>query len=143
MSHERVKYDGASRSLLSHDASVFDGGNSGPVVYPKTTTEVQAVIRLANKYERNVVPRGAGTGLSGGAIPLGVPVVVAVTKMNSILEIDEANRVVWVEPGVINLDLTKQLAPLGYHFAPDPSSQQVCTIGGLSLIHISEPTRPY
>ena len=130
LSPERVKYDGASRSLHSHDASVFDGGNSGPVVYPETTAEVQAVIRLANEHQRNVVPRGAGTGLAGGAIPLGVPVVVAVTRMNTILEIDEANRVAWVEPGVINLDLTKHLKPLGYHFAPDPSSQQVCTIGG-------------
>lgn len=130
LSDDRVKWNGASRALHSHDASVFDGGNSGPVVYPETTAEVQAVIRLANEYERNIVPRGAGTGLAGGAIPLGVPVVVAVTKMNSILEIDEKNRVAWVEPGVINLDLTKQLKPLGYHFAPDPSSQQVCTIGG-------------
>ncbi len=130
LSPERVKLDGAHRALLSHDASVFDGGNSGPVVYPETTTEVQAVMRLAAEHGRNVVPRGAGTGLAGGAIPLGVPVVVAVTRMNAILEIDEANRVAWVEPGVINLDLTKHLTPLGYHFAPDPSSQQVCTIGG-------------
>ena len=130
LSDEQVKYDGAHRSLLSHDASVFDGGNSGPVCYPETTKEVQAVVELANRFERNVVPRGAGTGLAGGAIPLGVPVVVAVTRMNRVLEVDTVNRVAWVEPGVINLDLTKQLGPLGYHFAPDPSSQQVCTIGG-------------
>ncbi len=130
LSEEQVKYDGAHRSLLSHDASVFDGGNSGPVCYPETTEQVQAVVELANRFERNVVPRGAGTGLAGGAIPLGVPVVVAVTRMNRVLEVDTVNRVAWVEPGVINLDLTKQLGPLGYHFAPDPSSQQVCTIGG-------------
>ena len=130
LSPERVKYDGAHRSLHGHDASVFDGGNSGPVVYPETTAEVQAVVRLANEHQRNIVPRGAGTGLAGGAIPLGAPVVVAVTKMNAILEVDIANRVAWVEPGVINLDLTRHLAPLGYHFAPDPSSQQVCTVGG-------------
>jgi glycolate oxidase len=127
---DRVKYDGAHRALLSHDASVFDGGNSGPVCYPTTTAEVQAVVQLANDFERNVVPRGAGTGLAGGAIPLGVPVVVAVTRMNQVLEVDTVNRVAWVEPGVVNLDLTKHLAPLGFHFAPDPSSQQVCTIGG-------------
>lgn len=130
LSEEQVKYDGAHRSLLSHDASVFDGGNSGPVCYPETTEQVQAVVELANQFERNVVPRGAGTGLAGGAIPLGVPVVVAVTRMNRVIEVDTVNRVAWVEPGVINLDLTKQLNPLGYHFAPDPSSQQVCTIGG-------------
>ena len=109
---------------------MFAGGNSGPVVYPLTTEHVQAVVRLANDHERNVVPRGAGTGLAGGAIPLGAPVVVSLTKMNNILEIDTVNRIAWVEPGVINLDITKQLTPMGFHFAPDPSSQQVCTIGG-------------
>ncbi len=127
---DRVKDGGAHRALHSHDASVFDGGNSGPVVYPETTSEVQAVVRLANEHGRNVVPRGAGTGLAGGAIPLGAPVVVAVTRMNKILEIDRDNMVAWVEPGVVNLDLTNQLRPHGFHFAPDPSSQQACTIGG-------------
>jgi len=91
---------------------------------------VQAIMRIATDNDRNIVPRGAGTGLAGGAIPLGAPIVVAVTKMNSILEVDTENRVAWVEPGVINLDLTKHLQPMGFHFAPDPSSQQVCTIGG-------------
>ena len=127
---ELVRHDGAHRALHSHDASVFDDGNSGPVCYPESTEQVQAIVRLADQYGRNVVPRGAGTGLAGGAIPLGAPVVVAVTRMNRILEVDAANRVAWVEPGVINLDLTRHLTPLGYHFAPDPSSQQVCTIGG-------------
>jgi len=130
LSDEQIKYDGAHRSLLSHDASVFDGGNAGPVCYPETTAQVQAIVRLANEHERNVVPRGAGTGLAGGAIPLGAPVVVAVTRMNAVLEVDEANRIAWVEPGVVNLDLTRHLTPMGFHFAPDPSSQQVCTIGG-------------
>lgn len=127
---DKVKYDGAHRSLLSHDASSFGGGNSGPVCYPESTAEVKAVVELANRFDRNVVPRGAGTGLAGGAIPLGVPVVVAVTRMNRVLDVDTVNRVAWVEPGVVNLDLTKHLTALGFHFAPDPSSQQVCTIGG-------------
>ncbi len=130
LSPDRVKSDGAHRALLSHDASVFDGGNSGPVVFPETTAEVAAVMAAAQTHGRNVVPRGAGTGLAGGAIPLGVPVVVAVTKMDEIHEIDTDNGIAWVGPGVVNLDLTKRLGPLGYHFAPDPSSQQVCTIGG-------------
>ena len=127
---DRVLIDGAHRSLLSHDASVFTGGASGPVCYPESTAEVQIVVRLANEHGRHIVPRGAGTGLAGGAVPLGLPVVVALTRMNKILEVDPANGVAWVESGVINLDLSKHLAPLGYHFAPDPSSQQVCTIGG-------------
>ena len=127
---ERVKVGGAQRSLLSKDASVFDGGNAGPVCYPVTSAEVAAIMGIAIEFDRGVVPRGAGTGLAGGAIPLGAPIVVAVTKMASVLSIDEVNGVAWVEPGVVNLDLTRQLQPMGYHFAPDPSSQQVCTIGG-------------
>ncbi len=130
LSPDRVRADGAERSLLSHDASVFEGGVAGPVCFPVSTAEVSAVMRIATTHDRAVVPRGAGTGLAGGAIPLGGPIVVALTKMNAILEVDTDNRIAWVEPGVINLDLTKHLHPLGYHFAPDPSSQQVCTIGG-------------
>ena len=126
----RVHLDGAERSLLSHDASVIDGGGAGPVCYPTSTEEVVAIMEIAARHDRAVVPRGAGTGLAGGAIPVGAPIVVALTKMNEIHSVDLANRVAWVGPGVINLDLSKHLHPLGYHFAPDPSSQQVCTIGG-------------
>ena len=127
---ERVHLDGAERSLLSRDASVIDGGGAGPVCYPTSTEEVVAIMAIAAEHDRAVVARGAGTGLSGGAIPVGAPIVVALTKMNEIFSIDVDNRVAWVGPGVINLDLTRRLQPLGYHFAPDPSSQQVCTIGG-------------
>jgi glycolate oxidase len=125
-----VRVDAAERSLLSRDASVFRGGVAGPVCFPTSTADVQQVVRIAARHGRSVVPRGAGTGLAGGAIPLGGPVVVSLTRMNRILDVDLDNRIAWVEPGVVNLDLTKHLAPLGFHFAPDPSSQQVCTIGG-------------
>lgn len=127
---ERVKDDGATRTLLGRDASIYDHGVSGPVCFPTSTAEVQAIMQIAQAHGRAVVPRGAGTGLAGGAIPLGAPIVVTVTKMNHILEVDVENRVAWVEPGVINLDLSKHLRPHGFHFAPDPSSQQSCTIGG-------------
>jgi len=130
LSPDRVRYDGAERALLGRDASVFDGGVSGPVCFPVTTAEVQAIMRIALKHERNIVPRGAGTGLAGGAIPLGAPIVVVVTKMDKVIEVDYDNRIAWVEPGVVNLDLTRLLHRTGFHFAPDPSSQQVCTIGG-------------
>jgi glycolate oxidase len=109
---------------------VFAGGLAGPICFPISTTEVQAIMRISAAHGRAIVPRGAGTGLAGGAIPLGGPVVVATTKMNRILDVDVDNRVAWVEPGVVNLDLSKYLRPLGFHFAPDPSSQQACTIGG-------------
>lgn len=130
LSSERVRDDDAELSLLAHDASVFSGGAAGPVCFPTSTCEVQAIVRIAATHGRAVVPRGAGTGLAGGAIPLGRPIVVVTTKMNHILEVDFDNRVAWVEPGVVNLDLSKRLRPLGFHFAPDPSSQQACTIGG-------------
>jgi len=130
LGHDRVRDDAAERALLSHDASVFAGGAAGPVCFPRTTEEVQAIVRIAAAHGRAVVARGAGTGLAGGAIPLGAPVVVVTTKMNRILEVDVDNRIAWVEPGVVNLDLSKHLRPLGFHFAPDPSSQQACTIGG-------------
>ncbi|MDJ0767373.1 MAG: FAD-linked oxidase C-terminal domain-containing protein [Ilumatobacter sp.] len=130
LSPDRVKRDGAHRALLAHDASLFGGGVAGPLCYPENAFEVAAVMRIAIEHGRGVVPRGAGTGLAGGAIPLGAPIVVALTRMNRVLDVDVDDRVAWVEPGVINLDLDKHLGPLGYHFAPDPSSQQVCTIGG-------------
>ncbi|MGI9605015.1 MAG: FAD-linked oxidase C-terminal domain-containing protein [Acidimicrobiales bacterium] len=130
LSPDRVAYDAAHRSLHAKDASMFTDGVSGPICYPTSASEVAAIMTIAERHGRGVVPRGAGTGLAGGAIPLGVPIVVAVTKMNRILEVDEANGIAWVEPGVVNLDLTRHLLPLGYHYAPDPSSQQVCTIGG-------------
>ena len=127
---DRVRDDSASRALHAHDSSVFAGGVSGPVCYPVSAAEVEAIMRIAAAHGRAVVPRGAGSGLAGGAIPLGAPVVVVLTRMNRILEVDVDSAVAWVEPGVVNLDLTRHLRPLGYHFAPDPSSQQACTIGG-------------
>ena len=127
---DRVRADSAERALLRRDASVFDGGSAGPTCLCESTEEVQRVVRIALAHGRSVVPRGAGTGLAGGAIPLGAPVIISLSRMNRILEVDTDSRIAWVEPGVVNLDLTKHLTPLGYHFAPDPSSQQVCTIGG-------------
>lgn len=127
---DRVRTDGAQRALLRRDASVFDGGSAGPICLCDNTAEVQHVMRTAIAHGRSVVPRGAGTGLAGGAVPLGEPVVISLARMNKVLEVDTEARIAWVQPGVVNLDLSKHLTPLGYHFAPDPSSQQVCTIGG-------------
>lgn len=135
LSPDRVRTDLAQQRLLSRDASVFDGGHAGPVCFPRSTAEVQAIMQITARHGRPVVARGAGTGLAGGAIPLAPdatnsPVVVSMTHLNGILEVDLDNRIAWVEPGVVNLDLTKHLGSFGFHFAPDPSSQQVCTIGG-------------
>ena len=127
---DRVRIDGAQRSLMARDASTTPPGAVGPVCLVDTTAEVQSVIRLCRAHGRSFVPRGAGTGLSGGAVPLGAPVVISTARMNRILSVDVEERIAWVEPGVVNLDLTQHLRRYGFHFAPDPSSQQVCTIGG-------------
>jgi glycolate dehydrogenase FAD-linked subunit len=100
------------------------------VVLPATTEEVAACVKLARELGMPVVPRGAGTGLSGGALPVDGCVVVGLARMKKILEVDLPNRVARVQPGVINLDITRAIGPDGYYYAPDPSSQSVCTIGG-------------
>ena len=100
------------------------------VCSPETTDQVISCVKAANRYNRSFVPRGAGTGLAGGAVPCDAPIVISTTKMNAILEIDLDKQFAWVQPGVVNLDLTKALKGSGFHFAPDPSSQQSCTIGG-------------
>ncbi|HEY8447917.1 MAG TPA: FAD-linked oxidase C-terminal domain-containing protein [Thermomicrobiales bacterium] len=100
------------------------------VVLPTTAEQVAEVVRLAAAEGLPVVPRGAGTGLSGGAVAQSGGIIIALTRMNRILEIDREDRVALVEPGVINLELTEAVQPDGYFFAPDPSSQRACTIGG-------------
>ncbi len=100
------------------------------VALPTSTEEVQAVMRLCNEAEIPFVARGAGTGLSGGALPVAEGIVISLARMDRILEVDvDAGQVV-VEPGVANLDVTKAVAAEQFYYAPDPSSQQVCTIGG-------------
>jgi glycolate dehydrogenase FAD-linked subunit len=102
----------------------------GAVVLPRSTQEVQAVVRVCARHKIPFVSRGSGTGLSGGALPAAGGVVISLTRMNRILEVDIANRYVVVEPGVINTHVTQRVAAEGYFYAPDPSSQSVCTIGG-------------
>ncbi|MCP3853804.1 MAG: FAD-binding protein [Actinomycetia bacterium] len=130
LNDNRVRVGAVDQSLFSRDASVFDGGDAGPICFPLTTAEVADCVKVARRHGRSFVARGSGTGLAGGAVPIDQPVVIVTTKMNQIIEVDEENRVAWVEPGVINLDLTRALAPHGLHFAPDPSSQQTCSVGG-------------
>jgi len=100
------------------------------VVLPNSTEEVAAVVRLAAEAGVPVVPRGSGTGLAGGAVPAEGGVVISLARMNRILEVDLENRVAVLEPGVVNLDVTKAVAPRGLFYAPDPSSQAACSIGG-------------
>jgi glycolate oxidase len=102
----------------------------GIVVLPGSTEEVAEVVRIAREADLPIVPRGAGTGLSGGALPVPGCVVIGLSRMKKILEVDLENGWMRVEPGVANLDVSKAIGPAGYYYAPDPSSQSVCTIGG-------------
>ena len=100
------------------------------VALPETGAEVQAVVRICNDAHIPFVARGAGTGLSGGALPVAEGIVISLARMTRVLEIDVDHGYVVVEPGVTNLDVTRAVAAEGFYYAPDPSSQQVCTIGG-------------
>lgn len=100
------------------------------VVLPASSDEVAAVVTLLHLEGIEIVPRGAGTGLSGGALPTPDGVVVGTARMNRILEIDPENRLARVQPGVINARLTEATQPYGLFYAPDPSSQSTCTLGG-------------
>ena len=100
------------------------------VALPATAAEVQAVVRICNAERVPFVARGAGTGLSGGALPVAEGIVISLARLDRILEVDVERGYVVVEPGVANLDVTAAVAADGFYYAPDPSSQQVCTIGG-------------
>jgi glycolate oxidase len=118
--------------LRTYECDGLTGHRATPqaVVLPRTTAEVQAVVRVCHERGIPFVARGAGTGLSGGAVPVAEGIVIGLARMNAILEVDVPNRRVRVQPGVANLDVTRAVAPHGLYYAPDPSSQQVCTIGG-------------
>jgi len=102
----------------------------GLVALPESASEVQAVVRACNAAGAPFVARGAGTGLSGGALPVADGVVVSLARLDRILDVDLERGLAVVEPGVANLDVTRAVAADGFYYAPDPSSQQVCTIGG-------------
>ena len=124
-----VLSDPLALKLYARDASMVEGG-CALVAFPRRLEDIVACMRIAAEHGLPVVPRGSGTGLAGGATPIGDVLVVVTTKMNRILEVRPEDRLAWVEPGVVNLDLAEALRPLGFTFAPDPSSQQTSSIGG-------------
>jgi glycolate oxidase len=129
LDHERVSAEPLELALYARDAGVAEG-RALVVCWPRSTDEVAAAVRVARSHGRPFVARGSGTGLAGGATPLDDPVVIVTTLMHRVLEVDTDQRVARVEPGVLNLDLSRAVRHLGLHYAPDPSSQQACTIGG-------------
>jgi glycolate oxidase len=112
------------------DGYTIEKNKPDVVVFPTMTEQVVEIVKLCNELDVPFLPRGAGTSLAGGCLPVGGGVMIALTRMKRILEVSYRDRYAVVEPGVVNLWLTNHLKPHGYHYAPDPSSQGACTIGG-------------
>jgi len=124
-----VLHEPADLLLYEYDGSV-EVARPDCVVFPRNTSDVVEIVRLANRHRVPLVGRGAGTGLSGGALAREGGIITSFARMNRILEVDVENQRARVQPGVVNADLSLAVAHAGLHFAPDPSSQKACTIGG-------------
>src|SRR5207302_10184548 len=111
---DRVRAGPLELDLYARDASIISG-RAEVVCFPLTTAEIQACVRIARAHGRPFVPRGSGTGLAGGAVPVGDPVVIVTTKMTRILEVDDDDRVAWVDAGGLNLGLAPAVAPPRRH----------------------------
>jgi glycolate oxidase len=130
---EHVVHHHTDLMVFEYDGSVdaaIESAKPVAVVFPDSAEQVAAIVLLARDAEIPIVPRGAGTGLSGGSVAQRGGIVIATTRMQRILEVDHIDRTALVEPGVINLELSEYVQPDGFFFAPDPSSQRACTIGG-------------
>jgi glycolate oxidase len=125
----RVRAEPLELELYARDAG-NERGDAAVVCVVESADDVAAAVRVAAGHGRPFVARGSGTGIAGGATPTGGSVVIVTTRLNRVLEVDASARVAWVEPGVLNLDLSRAVRHLGLHYAPDPSSQAACTIGG-------------
>ncbi|GAB3983354.1 FAD-linked oxidase C-terminal domain-containing protein [Actinoallomurus acanthiterrae] len=125
-----VLTDPAELATYDCDGLTYHRATPGIVVLPDTAEQIAAIVRACAADGVPYVARGSGTGLSGGALPRTDGVLIVTSRMRRVLEVDAANQRAVVEPGVINLDVTRAARPYGYYFAPDPSSQQVCSIGG-------------
>ena len=127
---ENVLAAASDLAVYECDGFTIERQRPGAVVFPRSTADVADVLRVCRRFDCPVVARGAGTGLSGGALPAPEGVLLVLTRMNRILDVRLRDAMAVVEPGVLNLALTRALAGSGFHFAPDPSSQGAATIGG-------------
>ncbi|HET9311415.1 MAG TPA: FAD-linked oxidase C-terminal domain-containing protein [Actinomycetota bacterium] len=126
---QSVLSDPLALRLYARDASMVEGG-CALVALPTTTEQIQACVRIAAAHGLPIVPRGSGTGLAGAATPIGDSLVVSTARMSRVVEVRPEDRLAWVDPGLPNLDLANHLRPMGWTYAPDPSSQQTSSIGG-------------
>jgi glycolate oxidase len=127
---QRVLDAHSDLAVYECDAFVIEKHCPSMAVLPETTGEVAAIVKLCNEHVVPFVPRGAGTSLAGGGLPVGGGVMIVLTRMRDIVEVNLRDRFAVVEPGVVNAALNRHLAGTGFHYAPDPSSQGACTIGG-------------
>ncbi|MHC4401602.1 MAG: FAD-binding oxidoreductase [Planctomycetota bacterium] len=130
LGEENVLWSRSDLIVYECDGFTIEKNRPDVVVFPRSTEQVVEVVELANEHDAPIVPRGAGTSLAGGCLPVGGGVVVMLTRMKRVLEINLRDRFALVEAGVPNIQLTRALAGSGYHYAPDPSSQGASTIGG-------------
>jgi glycolate oxidase len=126
---DAILADPLALRLYARDASMVEG-SAGLVAFPRSPDDIVACVRAAAAHDIAVVPRGSGTGLTGASTPIGDALVVVTSRMDRILEIRTEDRLAWVEPGLFNLDLGAALRGTGFTYMPDPSSQQVSSIGG-------------
>ncbi|MFO0842855.1 MAG: FAD-linked oxidase C-terminal domain-containing protein [Gemmataceae bacterium] len=127
---DAVLHSPAELLVYECDGYTIEKNRPDVVAFPTSTEQVVAVVKLCNELDVPFLPRGAGTSLAGGVLPVGGGVVISLARMKKILEVNYRDRFAVVEPGVVNLWLTNHLKPHGWHFAPDPSSQGACTVGG-------------
>ncbi len=130
LGREAVLSSPAELLVYECDGYTIEKNRPDVVVFPTSTEQIVQIVRVCNELEVPFLPRGAGTSLAGGVLPVGGGVVISLARMKKIRQVDTRNRYAIVEPGVVNLSLTNYLKPHGWHFAPDPSSQGACTIGG-------------
>jgi glycolate oxidase len=131
----------APSELAVYECDAFTIAKNRPAVvaFPTTAEHVAAIVKMCKELDEPFVARGAGTSLAGGTLPVGGGVMIALTRMNKVHEVNVRDRYAVVEPGVVNLQLSNLLKPHGYHFAPDPSSQGASTVGGNAATNAGGP----
>ena len=128
--NDNVLTSASERLVYECDGFVVEKNSPDVVVFPTSSQQISGIVQACNEADIPFLPRGAGTSLAGGCLPVGGGVMIVLTRMNKILEINLRDRYAVVQPGVVNIWLTQALKGSGYHYAPDPSSQGACTIGG-------------
>ena len=127
---EGVLTERADLAVYECDGFTVEKNRPDCVVFPTTTEQVAEVVKVCARLDIPFMARGAGTSLAGGCVPVGGGVMIGLSRLKRILEVNVRDRYAVVEAGVVNVWLTAQLKPFGYHYAPDPSSQGACTLGG-------------